>query len=104
MRRGRSSTRRRPGRSRPSPSTPPATRSAPSCPTASTTLFVISQLAEHTRNLLGDPRASLLVTERHVEGTDPLAAVVSGPDATITCDINVAGVRQYGDQTGAVTL
>jgi putative heme iron utilization protein len=36
-------------------------------------LFVISQLAEHTRNLGADPRASLLVTERHVDGTDPLA-------------------------------
>jgi putative heme iron utilization protein len=36
-------------------------------------LFVISQLAEHTRNLGGDRRASLLVTERHVEGADPLA-------------------------------
>ena len=36
-------------------------------------LFVISALAEHTRNLGGDPRASLLVTEPDVAGTDPLA-------------------------------
>ena len=32
-------------------------------------LFVISQLAEHTRNLGVDPRASLLVTEPDVDRT-----------------------------------
>jgi putative heme iron utilization protein len=36
-------------------------------------LFVVSALAEHTRNLTADPRASLLVTEPDVAGTDPLA-------------------------------
>ena len=36
-------------------------------------LFVISALAEHTRNLADDPRASLLVTEPEEAGTDPLA-------------------------------
>jgi heme iron utilization protein len=36
-------------------------------------LFVISQLAEHTGNLGADPRASLLVTEDHRPGVDPLA-------------------------------
>ncbi|MET0326735.1 MAG: pyridoxamine 5'-phosphate oxidase family protein [Ilumatobacteraceae bacterium] len=39
-------------------------------------LFVISQLAEHTRNLTADPRASLLVAEPAPDGdstADPLA-------------------------------
>jgi heme iron utilization protein len=36
-------------------------------------LFVISALAEHTRNLAADARASLLVTEPEVAGGDPLA-------------------------------
>ena len=35
-------------------------------PTTPAPLFVISALAEHTRNLGGDPRASLLVTEPDV--------------------------------------
>ncbi|MGH9136087.1 MAG: pyridoxamine 5'-phosphate oxidase family protein, partial [Acidimicrobiales bacterium] len=35
--------------------------------------FCISELAEHTRNLHADPRASLLVTETLPEGADPLA-------------------------------
>ncbi len=34
----------------------------------------VSTLAEHTRNLLADPRASLLVVEEVAEGADPLAA------------------------------
>ncbi len=34
----------------------------------------VSTLAEHTRNLLADPRASLLVLEAVPEGADPLAA------------------------------
>jgi putative heme iron utilization protein len=34
----------------------------------------VSTLAEHTRNLLADPRASLLVVESVPEGSDPLAA------------------------------
>ena len=34
----------------------------------------VSTLAEHTRNLLADPRASLLVVEAVPEGADPLAA------------------------------
>ena len=34
----------------------------------------VSTLAEHTRNLLADPRASLLVVEDVPEGADPLAA------------------------------
>jgi putative heme iron utilization protein len=38
-------------------------------------LFVISELAEHTRNLGQDARASLLVAEQPVTGGDPLAAV-----------------------------
>ena len=36
-------------------------------------LFVISRLAVHTRNLLADPRASLLVAEAVDAGIDPLA-------------------------------
>lgn len=76
-------------------------------------LFVISQLAEHTRNLGGDPRASLLVTERHVEGSDPLAVgrVTLVGDATPVPDDEqdaaigvvarripaVAGYAGYGD-------
>jgi heme oxygenase (biliverdin-IX-beta and delta-forming) len=76
-------------------------------------LFVISQLAEHTRNLGGDARASLLVTERHVEGSDPLAAgrVTLVGDATLVPDAEqdaavavvarrvpaVAGYAGYGD-------
>ena len=34
----------------------------------------VSTLAEHTRNLLADPRASLLVLEAVTDGSDPLAA------------------------------
>jgi len=34
----------------------------------------VSTLAEHTRNLLADPRASLLVIEAVPDGADPLAA------------------------------
>jgi putative heme iron utilization protein len=34
----------------------------------------VSTLAEHTRNLLADPRASLLVVEAVPQGADPLAA------------------------------
>jgi putative heme iron utilization protein len=34
----------------------------------------VSTLAEHTRNLLADPRASLLVVESVPDGADPLAA------------------------------
>ena len=34
----------------------------------------VSTLAEHTRNLLADPRASLLVLEAVPDGNDPLAA------------------------------
>ena len=51
-------------------------------------LFVISQLAEHTRNLGADPRASLLVTEPHVDGADPLAVgrVTLVGDATPVAD------------------
>jgi putative heme iron utilization protein len=36
-------------------------------------LFLLSSLAEHTRNLQSDPRGSLLVTEPLVPGGDPLA-------------------------------
>jgi heme iron utilization protein len=36
--------------------------------------FFVSTLAEHTRNLQADPRASLLVTEEVPAGADPLAA------------------------------
>jgi putative heme iron utilization protein len=36
--------------------------------------FFVSTLAEHTRNLQADPRASLLVTEDVPPGSDPLAA------------------------------
>ena len=76
-------------------------------------LFVISQLAEHTRNLLGDPRASLLVAERHVEGTDPLAVgrvtlvgdatpvAAADQDAAVAVVASrvpaVAGYAGYGD-------
>lgn len=76
-------------------------------------LFVISQLAEHTRNLGGDPRASLLVTEPHVPGNDPLAVgrVTLVGDATVVPEAEqdaaiavvaaripaVAGYAGYGD-------
>jgi putative heme iron utilization protein len=36
--------------------------------------FFVSTMAEHTRNLDADPRASLLVTEEVPAGADPLAA------------------------------
>jgi putative heme iron utilization protein len=36
--------------------------------------FFVSTLAEHTRNLQADPRASLLVAEEVPDGSDPLAA------------------------------
>ena len=36
-------------------------------------LFFVSTMAEHTQNALGDPRASLLVTEPVPDGADPLA-------------------------------
>lgn len=76
-------------------------------------LFVISQLAEHTGNLGADPRASLLVTEAHVAGTDPLAVgrvtlvgdAAPVPDAEQDAAIAVvatripavAGYAGYGD-------
>jgi heme iron utilization protein len=36
--------------------------------------FFVSTMAEHTRNLAADPRASLLVVEDTPEGADPLAS------------------------------
>lgn len=36
--------------------------------------FFVSTMAEHTRNIQADPRASLLVTEDVAPGADPLAA------------------------------
>jgi putative heme iron utilization protein len=36
--------------------------------------FFVSTMAEHTRNLLADPRASLLVVEETPAGADPLAS------------------------------
>jgi heme iron utilization protein len=75
-------------------------------------LFVISALAEHTRNLDGDGRASLLVTEPD-DGGDPLArgrvtllgdaAPVPEPDqpaatAAVAARVPaVAGYASYGD-------
>jgi len=44
-------------------------------------LFLISTLAEHTKNLLADPRASLLVL--HAEGDD----VLSGARLTVVGDV-----------------
>ena len=37
-------------------------------------LFFVSLMAEHTQNAIGDPRASLLVTEPVPDGADPLAS------------------------------
>ncbi len=37
-------------------------------------LFFVSLMAEHTQNVLRDPRASLLVTEPVPDGADPLAS------------------------------
>ena len=37
-------------------------------------LFFVSRMAEHTQNAIGDPRASLLVTEPVPDGADPLAS------------------------------
>src|SRR5215203_6996501 len=37
-------------------------------------LFFVSLMAEHTQNAMGDPRASLLVTEPVPDGADPLAS------------------------------
>lgn len=77
-------------------------------------LFVISQLAEHTRNLGGDTRASLLVAEQATaDDTDPLALgrVTLVGDAAPVADAeqdaavaivstripSVAGYATYGD-------
>lgn len=42
--------------------------------TAGNPCFFVSTMAEHTRNLLADPRASLLVVEDTPAGSDPLAS------------------------------
>lgn len=60
-------------------------------------LFVISALAEHTRNLAGDGRASLLVTEPHDPDADPLAA------GRVTLIGDAAPVPE-ADQDAAVAL
>jgi putative heme iron utilization protein len=76
-------------------------------------LFVISDLAEHTRNLASDARASLLVTESDDAIADPLArgrvtlvgdaAPVADADqgravATVAARVPaVAGYADYGD-------
>ncbi|MEJ7764026.1 MAG: DUF2470 domain-containing protein [Acidimicrobiales bacterium] len=52
----------------------------------------VSTLAEHTRNLLADSRASLLVLEAVPEGTDPLA----GGRATL-----LGRMEQVGDESEA---
>lgn len=75
-------------------------------------LFVISELAEHTRNVIVDGRASLLATEPS-DGVDPLArgrvtligdvAVVADADQRDAVDLvagrhpGVAGYASYGD-------
>ncbi|MGH9272564.1 MAG: HugZ family protein [Ilumatobacteraceae bacterium] len=75
-------------------------------------LFVISQLAEHTRNVAADRRASLLAAEP-ADGTDPLARgrvtligdVAAVPDAEQAAAVaivaarvpDVAGYASYGD-------
>jgi heme iron utilization protein len=64
-------------------------------------VLCLSQLAEHTRNLDVDPRASLLVSPPVAPGADPLAAVrltlvgrvepVPGNEAAATREAHLAG-------------
>jgi putative heme iron utilization protein len=59
-------------------------------------LFFVSLMAEHTQNVLRDPRASLLVTEPVPEGADPLASgrvTLMGP-MTAVADHERAAVRE----------
>jgi heme iron utilization protein len=60
-------------------------------------LFVISRLAEHTRNVSVDGRASVLVTEAHEPGRDPLGA------GRVTLIGDVAIVPEAG-QAAAVAM
>jgi putative heme iron utilization protein len=58
-------------------------------------IFLISTMAMHTQNLLGDARASLLVTQAAGDG-DPLASgrVTLMGDAAPVPDADVAGARE----------
>jgi heme iron utilization protein len=63
-------------------------------------IVFVSTMAEHTRNAVADPRASLIVTEPFPEGSDPLAAgrvtligdllEMSGDDRPVVRDIYLA--------------
>jgi putative heme iron utilization protein len=57
--------------------------------------FFVSTLAEHTRNLQADPRASLLVAEEVPAGSDPLAA------ARVTLLGDVEEVTDAGERADA---
>ncbi len=57
----------------------------------------VSTLAEHTRNLLADPRASLLVLEAVPDGSDPLAAgraTLLGRLERVGDDVEVESAKQ----------
>jgi heme iron utilization protein len=57
--------------------------------------FFVSTLAEHTRNLDADPRASLLVVEDTPAGADPLAS------ARVTLMGTVSEVTEAGERAAA---
>jgi heme iron utilization protein len=55
---------------------------------------LISSMAEHTRNLCEDPRASMLIAEEPVAGADPLALARLSLIGVLTCVEPVEHVRQ----------
>lgn len=57
-------------------------------------IFLVSTLAEHTKNFLKDPRASLLVTDEIRAGVDPLAL----QRATLIGHVEPAGEQEVRDQ------
>src|SRR2546428_13081970 len=59
--------------------------------------FFVSTLAEHTRNMQADPRASLLVVEDTPAGADPLAS------GRVTLLGTVAEVTEADERAGAKT-
>lgn len=60
-------------------------------------LFFISLMAEHTQNMMHDPRGSLLVAEPVPEGADPLASgrVTLIGDLIAVADADRASVRDH---------
>jgi putative heme iron utilization protein len=67
-------------------------------------LLLLSDLAEHTKNLAGDPRASLLI-----DGTQGLAERLTGPRLTVIgrlerCDSTAALERYFRRHPGSAML